>query len=59
MILLLTPILCFAIATLPPDSEFDAKKEMKRVVRREHLQVRHCLPNTGIPDTDGLRVPAR
>ena len=43
IILLGTPLYFMAASTLPPDSAFEAKKELKRVVRGEHLQVNQSL----------------
>jgi len=40
-VVILLPVWWIASATLPPDRAFDAKKELKRVLRGEHLQADH------------------
>eukprot|EP00240_Pyramimonas_obovata_P013374 CAMPEP_0118943870 /NCGR_PEP_ID=MMETSP1169-20130426/39211_1 /TAXON_ID=36882 /ORGANISM="Pyramimonas obovata, Strain CCMP722" /LENGTH=225 /DNA_ID=CAMNT_0006889227 /DNA_START=34 /DNA_END=708 /DNA_ORIENTATION=+ len=41
VLLLITPLYFLAVSTLPPDSAFEAKRELKRVVRGDHLQANH------------------
>ncbi|KAK3235477.1 hypothetical protein CYMTET_54327 [Cymbomonas tetramitiformis] len=47
-----------AAATLPPDSAFEAKKELKRAMRRDHLQENHPEKPKGWFAKTALRMAA-